>query len=244
MKFCSARTDLRITKLDVRMNKNIVVRVPENEDYDYQRAMHESYVGRKKSLDAAHLEISGRYSHWLITIAGGALAVSVTFLEKIAPNPLPHTHWIISICWVLLVGSLLGGFYAIYCSGNAIIRQRKINEYKYASYRRSINDKSAPAPTIEDDCINRYSECIPAIDKLSVGALIGGLIFLCLFSFVNMPNENHKQQSENHIGHMNKDGNLDERYVPEGEDIPPPKRQDQNNPDPGQKTETGSPTEN
>lgn len=163
--------------------------------HDYQVKIWESYLARKKSLDAAALAISERYSQWLITIAGGALGLSLTFLEKIAPNPSQNTTWLMAFSWLFLVFSLLGAFIAIYCSGKAIRKQLEIAEYKHKIYRKA-QDSSLPDVPAES-CFDFYTKAIPFVDSLSVVSLIFGLFFLCLFSFINLPA--NKQDTSNFV---------------------------------------------
>lgn len=57
--------------------------------YEYQKTLHSAYKELRSEADQIALEIGGRYEKMLSLVAGGALAVSITFIEKIAPTPVP-----------------------------------------------------------------------------------------------------------------------------------------------------------
>ena len=64
---------------------------PQNLEYDYRKQRYETYIKDRDALRSDSLEVSGRYDKAILALAGGALALSVTFLEKIAPHPVPWT---------------------------------------------------------------------------------------------------------------------------------------------------------
>jgi hypothetical protein len=48
---------------------------------------HDDYLARRERLDRAYTESIREYDRLVTWASGGALLVSVTFLEKLAPNP-------------------------------------------------------------------------------------------------------------------------------------------------------------
>jgi ABC-type Fe3+-siderophore transport system permease subunit len=159
--------------------------MPEQHPYDYQRARYEAYVSEKKSLNDALLEISGRYTQWLCTLSGGALAVSITFLEKIAPHPLASTTSLLLLAWVALIVSLCTGLLSIHYSNNEVFNRIQSLDRDYANYRKSLDDQSVkdvPPATTNDHSSNTIS----VLNTVSTWAFIGGITFLCLFSLCNL----------------------------------------------------------
>jgi hypothetical protein len=61
---------------------------------DYLDKLYQQYSSQREKLDAASIEAAGRYDKAVLTISTGALALSVTFIEKIASNP---QHWTLFI---------------------------------------------------------------------------------------------------------------------------------------------------
>jgi hypothetical protein len=60
---------------------------------------------RRQYIDA---EVTNARRHREIVIAGaaGTLALSITFLEEIAPTPVPWTLWFLGVGWVAMLVSL------------------------------------------------------------------------------------------------------------------------------------------
>lgn len=84
-----------------------------------------AYLESRKQYDDAELEVSGRYDTWILTLAGGALGLSITFLEKIAPHPQLDTLCWLKWSWATLITSLLAGLTSLVTSQSAIRENRK-----------------------------------------------------------------------------------------------------------------------
>jgi len=84
-----------------------------------------AYLEARKQYDDAELEVSGRYDTWILTLAGGALGLSITFLEKIAPHPQIDTLCWLKWSWVALIVSLLAALTSLVTSQSAIRENRK-----------------------------------------------------------------------------------------------------------------------
>ena len=152
--------------------------LPESEDKHYSMNKpldQETYLSTRKSYDEAELEVSGRYDKWILTLSGGALGLSITFIEKIAKSPTPDTLVWLKISWVCLVLSLLTGLLSLVTSQSAIRENR--NELDLAHSERR-------APRLI------FSRCFTYVTNgLNWGSLflfILGVAFLCVFSFTNI----------------------------------------------------------
>ena len=99
----------------------------------YRKERYQAHILRKDTLSDQAFILS-RYDQWILTISGGALAVSVAFLEKIAPKPAPYTLWFLGFAWGGYITSLISGFFAIYCSREALYRQREIVDLEYSNF--------------------------------------------------------------------------------------------------------------
>jgi len=62
------------------------------------------YLATREQLHQLEIEASGRYDKWLMTLAGGSLALSVTFLDKIAKQPAPETLLYLGLSLVSIGG--------------------------------------------------------------------------------------------------------------------------------------------
>lgn len=134
-----------------------------------------TYISTRQSYDEAELEVSGRYDKWILTLSGGALGLSITFIDKIAKNPTIDTLLWLKLSWGCLIFALLAALTSLVTSQSAIRENRK--ELDQANM-----DKSAPRLSFP-----RWFTWIT--NGLNWGALvlfILGTIFLCLFAFQNI----------------------------------------------------------
>ena len=95
----------------------------------------EAYYKIRQSYDEAELEASGRYDKWILTLSGGALGLSITFIEKLAKNPTPETLFWPKLSWGCLVISLLAALLSLVTSQSAIRENRKKLDLAYSEKR-------------------------------------------------------------------------------------------------------------
>lgn len=135
----------------------------------------DTYLNTRNSYNEAELEVSGRYDKWILTLSGGALGLSITFIEKIATNPTADTLFWLKLSWICLVLSLLAALLSLVTSQSAIRENRKELDLANSEQR---------APRL---CFPRWFTYFTNI--LNWGALlffIFGVVFMCIFSFKNI----------------------------------------------------------
>lgn len=120
--------------------------------------------------------MSARYDHWILTLAGGGLAISLTLMEKIAPQPLPETLVWVKRAWALLVISLLGALLSLLTSQSAIREQRRELDQAYQN--------QAPVRHKPRKWFTRLTNLLNWLD---VTVFVLGITSLCVFSFSNLP---------------------------------------------------------
>lgn len=148
-----------------------------DEQSENQPLGEETYLAARQGYDQAELEVSGRYDKWILTLSGGALAVSITFIEKIAKNPSIETLIWLKISWFCFVLSLLISLLSLLTSQSAIRENRKELDSSYREGR---------SPRIKFRRLHSY--ITNACNWGSLSTFIFGVIFLCVFSFVNIDN--------------------------------------------------------
>src|SRR5262245_8526451 len=67
----------------------------------------EVYLDERKLLVDLEQKSADQHDKAILTLAAGGLALSITFLEKIAPNPRPDTLWLIAFSWGGFITSLV-----------------------------------------------------------------------------------------------------------------------------------------
>jgi hypothetical protein len=120
----------------------------------------------RATLVAAHQKSSEAYDKAVMTLAGGALGISVTFVHDIAPNP-KHTGWL-SWSWVFFAISLALIFVSFLASQYAI--GRRIKEW----------DDKKVFPW------NLWGMATRFLNLLSGAAFIAGVICLVRFAALNI----------------------------------------------------------
>lgn len=154
---------------------------PQNAE-DNQYLTTTEYLGCRDGYDKAELEVSRRYDQWILTLSGGALALSITFIEKIAPSPAIHTlHWL-KWSWFLFVLSLLGGLVSLLTSQSAIREQRRELDEAFQTRR---------PPT----CRTRkwFTRLTNLLNWGTAIVFVAGVSSLCMFAFRNEPRQKEEQ---------------------------------------------------
>jgi hypothetical protein len=127
----------------------------------------ESTGDYREMLVEKHHAASQDFDKLAVTLAGGALGLSVTFIHDIAPNP--RHGWVVLIAWASLTVSLVFVFLSLLTSQDAI---------------RDLIEKMDK----ESDPIKLGPGARRTL-SLNIGAaitLVVGLAFLVIFALVNL----------------------------------------------------------
>lgn len=140
----------------------------QNKQDEYQVYLEE----RKQSIDAER-ETAQQFDKAILTLAAGALALSITFINQIAPHPKSQSKWFLIMAWTLFCLSLLSTLISFLTSQVACRRQREILDQDILA-KNDVNKNGAAIWT------NR-------LNYLSIAFFIFGIIFLIIFSASNLP---------------------------------------------------------
>jgi hypothetical protein len=133
------------------------------------------YVSARQSYDTAELEVSGRYDKWILTLAGGALGLSITFIEKIAKAPTPETLCWLKGAWFFLIAALLLALVSLVTSQSAIRENR--SELDAANTEGRAPELKFP---------KWWTTLTNWLNWTSLASFIIGASLLCTFSFKNI----------------------------------------------------------
>jgi hypothetical protein len=153
--------------------------------HQYLNDRHTAYVTRRSNLDDLAFKTSERYDQWVLTLSGGALALSLTFLEKIAPDPSHCTLLFLGLSWFAYIIAVLAGFCAIDTSRKAIYRQLEIGDENYVQFRKTttkLKPEGEPLPAAE----NRPAKFVGCLNVISLSSLVVGTMLLCVFAIANL----------------------------------------------------------
>jgi len=152
---------------------------------EYLKERHEAHVARRGSLNELAFKTCERYDQWVLTLSGGALAISLTFLEKIAPEPAANTLFLLGLSWIGYILAILAGFCAIFFSRQSIYRQVDIDDAEYAHFRKTTSETKPEGDSLPE-MKNSPSEYVNKLNKASLICLGLGTLFLCCFAFANI----------------------------------------------------------
>ncbi len=142
---------------------------------DKKEQEHKVYLEERKSLIEFKFEESRLFDKAILTLAAGALGLSLTFIRQIAPEPDPWTKPILVASWVSFWLSLLSTLISFLISQDACSKQIKILEEEYCN----ADDSPQQAPKLRD-----YPRML---NWASIGLFILGAILLIVFSAANLP---------------------------------------------------------
>jgi hypothetical protein len=168
----------------------------EEDDYQkYKNVRYESHIARKNGLSDFAFKTSERYDQWVLTLSGGALAISLTFLEKIAPDPASNTLFLLGLSWLAYISAVLAGFGAIYISREAIYRELEIDEEVYGQFRKTSTEDN-PEGEILPDRENRFIGILKILNRTSISCLALGTFLMCCFALANITGAKSKKMPE------------------------------------------------
>lgn len=136
-------------------------------------------------------EASANLDKNLIALAGGALALSITFINQIAPNPVKF--WVCAVAWGLLALALTSTLISFFLSNLAMKRQMQ------------ILDDGATKGVLEFKGPNTFNCLTNAANWVSIIAFFLGVAALVTFVSINalQPDEPQPWYSFLSIGGIN-----------------------------------------
>jgi hypothetical protein len=152
----------------------------------------ELYRAERQMLVEAGDKNIEQHDKAMLTLSAGALALSLTFVEKIAPHPIPATQFLLGIAWLFFILSLIVILASFQTSHKAYCRQREI-----------IDEQHCPTPGKECDSRNNWAYWTEGLNICSYSCFILGVIFLASFSWSNLPgagNERQESRPEQKVG--------------------------------------------
>ena len=162
---------------------------PTKEDTLYQ-----TYIDERKSLVEGEAKSADQFDKTLVTLAGGALGVSLVFLEKIAPQPKPSSLIFLYLSWGGFVVSLLLILASFLTSQYAYRRQRRILEVKF------FNEN--------EDTRNFWLRGTQWLNWSAIVVFIFGACMLVAFSVTNVLHKLGKSEQAQKSGMTNENKSL------------------------------------
>lgn len=140
----------------------------QNKQEEYQ-----TYLEERKQLIAAERDTAQQFDKAILTLAAGALGLSITFINTIAPSPKACSKLFLVSAWILFCFSLLSTLISFLTSLSACRKQRDILD---DDIMEKNNNKS-----------NNATNWTNWLNYFSIGFFIIGVISLVVFSIINLP---------------------------------------------------------
>jgi hypothetical protein len=161
----------------------------------YQKDRYKAHVARRNSLNDLAFKTSERYDQWVLTLSGGALAISLTFIEKIAPDPARSTLILLGLSWLAYICAVLAGFAAIFFSREAIYKQLEIDDAVYEQFRKTSTEDKLEGEVL-CEAVNLHIRTLKILNRTSISCLILGTLLMCCFALSNIRGDNVNKEKE------------------------------------------------
>ena len=137
---------------------------------------YQVYIDERKALVDGEQSSAENFDKNIITLAAGALGISLIFIEKIAPDPNKQTLIYLYLAWGSLLLSLLATLSGLLTSQHSYSRARDILEDEFFP-QQAENGNSKK---------NRWAAWTHFFNWTSIAAFIVGTAMLAFFSIQNM----------------------------------------------------------
>ncbi len=135
------------------------------------------YLQERNSLINAELEQARNFDKYILTLAAGTFGLSLLFMKQIAPQPATGTIWLLVSAWATFGVSILSTLISFLLSQEACSKQREILDKWYKKN----------AELTEGEIKNEFATWTKRLNWVSMFLFIIGVIFLTIFSTLNLP---------------------------------------------------------
>jgi len=124
-------------------------------------------------LNDVLIEVTGRFTQWSITLAGGALALSMTYVEKLQPET-SAGRWILVCAWVALLLSLVVSLVCLLLGIKSTELAIDVHDADIGNWLSDVESDSVSDP-------NKFSCWIRGLSVTSVFTFATGIVFIAIF---------------------------------------------------------------
>ena len=134
------------------------------------------YLEERKELIHAEQLMYRSFDKAILTLSAGALGISITFINQIAPNPTRDTKCLIISAWIFFSLSVFSTLISFLTSQVACRKQIEICE-EILLHNRSENDSKS----------NKFAVATKWLNYASISFFLLGIITLASFCLKNLP---------------------------------------------------------
>jgi hypothetical protein len=144
-----------------------------------------AYVGERTLLVEMEQKSADQHDKAILTVASGGLALSITFLKDIAPNPLPETWKYLGVSWACFVVGILAILLSFLTSQSACRKQRDFLDELYQKGSVAVAAKK-----------NWWSSWTNGLNWVSYALVFFAVVFFTLFSWLNLGKGGHETMTD------------------------------------------------
>lgn len=148
---------------------------------------YEVYLSERSSLNEAEKDSSQQFDKAIITLAAGALALSLTFIKQIAPYPKAWTLFFLFSSWLAFGASMLSTLISFLTSQEACRIQRKLLESDFFIKEEQKEKENRPARITK------------RLNYVSIISFIIGVFLLTVFSISNISTKEKNEMATKKI---------------------------------------------
>lgn len=140
------------------------------------------YLDERRSLIDARFKVAESLDKALLTLSGGALAVSMTFIKDIVKNPVCKSTLVFS--WIFFGLAITVLLLSLYFCQLAYIKQRQIIDHKQNGNPNKNSNKREGGDEVRER--NVWSIVTEIANFTALASFLTGLVLLGTFIWANM----------------------------------------------------------
>jgi hypothetical protein len=146
--------------------------------------LYSSYIDERKTLCSAELDLGKSFDKWILTLAGGALGLSITFANEFSVGLAGAGGIVLAVAWVFFGGAIMLALMSVYQSPKAHEDFRDIMDQEMEVERsdpKQTQDYWARVRARQLRC-PRWRR-IPKLNLWSLGCFMFGVLAFCVSVF-------------------------------------------------------------
>jgi hypothetical protein len=142
------------------------------EDRASSKLPEDVYLEERKLLIDEEREAARTFDKAMLTLSGGALGLSLSFIKQLVPHP--HLIGLLATAWSSLAVALLATILGLHISQSAIRRARDMLDGDQRGDKDALNQKNTPA---------RWTDCF---NWIAATTFMVGIVLLVMFALLNL----------------------------------------------------------
>jgi hypothetical protein len=147
---------------------------------------HDDYLKQREALRVSYTESIREYDRLVTWASAGALGLSVTFLEKFGQDADVRTAWWLGVGWASLLAAFATSLWSQYASSRIHSWRRNELDHLQLEPAKRLTTWQTEAVRLHR-VASRYGFATKWLTFISGVLLVGGIMFVATFAFLNAP---------------------------------------------------------